>query len=140
MTTFAPDQIDVIEHFVIPMRDGRKLSARVWKPVTTKPLPVVLEYIPYRKRDIYAPRDAMNHRYFAGHGYAALRVDIRGTGDSDGHQGVFAMEPLGERVRVEVAGPPDALVDVTPAAVADLALRPGSPVWLSAKATETYAA
>ena len=53
---------------------------------------------------------------------------------------VRAMEPLGERVRVEVAGPPDALVDVTPAAVADLALHPGSPVWLSAKATETYAA
>ena len=34
----------------------------------------------------------MHHRYFAGHGYACLRVDIRGSGDSDGQQGVFAIQ------------------------------------------------
>lgn len=77
----------------IAMADGTRLAAKLWLPdiAATERVPTILEVIPYRKRDIYAPRDAMNHRYFAGHGYAALRVDIRGTGDSDGHQGVFAM-------------------------------------------------
>jgi molybdate transport system ATP-binding protein len=49
---------------------------------------------------------------------------------------VAGMEPSGDRVRVQVRGVPDVLVDVTPAAVAELALRPGLPVWVSVKATE----
>jgi molybdate transport system ATP-binding protein len=49
---------------------------------------------------------------------------------------VTALAPLGDRVRVTVAGTPDATVDVTAAAVAELALAPGRPVWLSAKATD----
>lgn len=78
----------------IPMPDGVKLAAKLWLPDTAaaKPVPTIIEVLPYRKRDIYAPRDAMHHRYFAGHGYACMRVDIRGSGDSDGHQGVFAMK------------------------------------------------
>jgi molybdate transport system ATP-binding protein len=49
------------------------------------------------------------------------------------------LELLGDRIRLDVAGPPDALVDVTAAAVAELGLVPGSAVWLTAKATETDA-
>jgi molybdate transport system ATP-binding protein len=49
---------------------------------------------------------------------------------------VDGVEALGERVRVSVAGVPPVLVDVTPGAVADLHVRLGDPVWLSAKATE----
>jgi len=49
---------------------------------------------------------------------------------------VTGLEPLADRVRVEVAGAPRALVDVTPEAVADLRLADGEPVWLSVKATE----
>ncbi len=77
----------------IPLRDGVRLAAKLWLPDISKTtgVPAILEVLPYRKRDIYAPRDAMHHRYFAGHGYACLRVDIRGSGDSGGHQGVFAM-------------------------------------------------
>jgi molybdate transport system ATP-binding protein len=52
---------------------------------------------------------------------------------------VAGMELLGDRVRVEVDGEPPAIVDVTPAAVADLSLERGSAVWLAAKATETVA-
>jgi len=52
---------------------------------------------------------------------------------------VSGLELLADRVRVEVDAVPPALVDVSAAAVADLALRPGSAVWLSAKATETVA-
>jgi molybdate transport system ATP-binding protein len=50
---------------------------------------------------------------------------------------VAGLEMLADRVRVQVDGQPSALVDVTPAALAELGLRPGTSVWLSAKATET---
>ncbi len=52
---------------------------------------------------------------------------------------VTGMELLADRVRIEVAGTPSALVDVTPGAVAELGLEPGRAVWLTAKATETEA-
>jgi molybdate transport system ATP-binding protein len=52
---------------------------------------------------------------------------------------VVALELLTDRVRVQVDATPAALVDISAAAVADLALRPGTRVWLSAKATETEA-
>jgi molybdate transport system ATP-binding protein len=53
---------------------------------------------------------------------------------------VAGLELLIDRVRVQVDGTPPALVDITPAAVAELDLTAGAPVWLSAKATdvETY--
>src|SRR6185503_8294908 len=44
----------------------------------------ILEYLPYRKRTGTFERDALTHPYLAGHGYAAVRVDIRGSGESDG--------------------------------------------------------
>jgi molybdate transport system ATP-binding protein len=52
---------------------------------------------------------------------------------------VAHVELLGDRVRLQVQGPPDALVDVTTAAVAELGLAPGAQVWLTAKATEADA-
>jgi len=90
--TKFPHQYTETEDCWIPMPDGVRLAAKLWLPdiAATKRVPTILEVIPYRKRDIYAPRDAMHHRYFAGHGYACMRLDIRGSGDSDGIQGVFA--------------------------------------------------
>jgi molybdate transport system ATP-binding protein len=52
---------------------------------------------------------------------------------------VTGIELLGDRVRVEVTGAPSCLVDITPAALADLGLERGTRVWLTAKATETIA-
>jgi molybdate transport system ATP-binding protein len=52
---------------------------------------------------------------------------------------VTSLELLADRVRVQVDAIPPALVDISAAAVDDLALRPGVGVWLSAKATETEA-
>jgi molybdate transport system ATP-binding protein len=43
---------------------------------------------------------------------------------------------LADRVRLDLDGQPHALVDVTPAAVAELSLDPGSQVWLTVKATD----
>jgi molybdate transport system ATP-binding protein len=52
---------------------------------------------------------------------------------------VASMEVLADRVRLQLAGDPPALVDVTPASVAELDLEVGHDVWLSAKATELEA-
>ena len=68
----------------IPMRDGVRLAARIWRPEQDDPVPAVVEYIPYRKRFGTPDRDEPMHRYLAGHGYACVRVDLRGSGESDG--------------------------------------------------------
>jgi molybdate transport system ATP-binding protein len=52
---------------------------------------------------------------------------------------ITGLELLTDRVRIAVEGSPPALVDITPAALADLRLARGQPVWLSAKATEVVA-
>ncbi|WP_433340372.1 CocE/NonD family hydrolase [Streptomyces sp. CA-253872] len=81
-----PHAVREEEHVLIPMRDGVRLSAHIWRPVSsdTEPVPAVLEAIPYRKRDLSAVRDSMHHPYLAGHGYACVRLDLRGTGESEG--------------------------------------------------------
>ncbi len=43
---------------------------------------------------------------------------------------------LADRIRLHLDGQPQAMVDVTPAAVAELSLDPGSHVWLTLKATD----
>ncbi len=85
-TSSLPQPITNIEHIWIPMRDGCRLSARIWMPEDAKinPVPAILEYIPYRKRDLKRSRDTQVHSYFAAHGYASIRVDLRGSGDSEG--------------------------------------------------------
>ena len=81
-----PCQVTTIGHVWIPMRDGCRLAARIWLPTDAgdHPVPAILEYIPYRKNDATSASDALRHPYFAGHGYASVRVDIRGSGDSEG--------------------------------------------------------
>lgn len=81
-----PYSIREIENDWIPLGDGTRLAARIWLPqdAVENPVPALLEYLPYRKSDGTAVRDALRHPYFAGHGYASLRVDMRGSGDSDG--------------------------------------------------------
>ncbi|MFB9123759.1 CocE/NonD family hydrolase [Paraburkholderia dipogonis] len=76
-----------VPHFWITLSDGTRLSARMWLPENAhlQPVPSILEYLPYRKRDGTAFVDEQTHPLLASHGYACLRVDIRGTGESDGH-------------------------------------------------------
>ncbi len=84
-TTF-PRTVREIENSWIPMPDGTRLAARIWLPEDAEadPVPAILEYLPYRKRDGTVERDHLTHPYFAGHGYAGVRVDMRGSGDSEG--------------------------------------------------------
>ncbi|WP_407646492.1 CocE/NonD family hydrolase [Henriciella aquimarina] len=84
--TDTPREVEVHETVWIPLSDGTRLAARIWRPVDAidKPVPAILEYIPYRRRDFTRLRDSIMHPYIAGHGYACVRVDLRGSGDSDG--------------------------------------------------------
>ena len=78
--------VQCIEHLWIPMPDGARLGARLWLPESAKsePVPAILEYIPYRKDDYSAVRDSTTIAWFASRGYACVRVDMRGSGSSDG--------------------------------------------------------
>jgi putative CocE/NonD family hydrolase len=66
------------------MPDGSRLGARLWLPDSEKPCPAILEYLPYRKDDYSAKRDSNTIAHFAKHQYACVRVDMRGSGSSDG--------------------------------------------------------
>lgn len=84
--TSFPRRVEMLDPVWITMPDGTRLAARIWRPedAAQAPVPALLEFLPYRRRDGTAARDALTHPYFAGHGYACVRVDMRGTGDSDG--------------------------------------------------------
>lgn len=81
-----PRGVEVIENARIPLADGVELAARIWLPDDLQggAVPAVLEYIPYRKNDMTAGRDQTIHPEFARAGYASIRVDLRGCGDSTG--------------------------------------------------------
>ncbi|SEO41329.1 hypothetical protein SAMN04490248_1055 [Salinihabitans flavidus] len=81
-----PAAIREIEHLEIPMPDGTRLAARIWMPegAETQPVPAILEYIPYRKNDKTLERDHARAPWLAARGYAYVRVDLRGTGESEG--------------------------------------------------------
>jgi len=84
--TELPRPVREIEHTWLHLSDGTRLAARIWLPedAEDEPVPAILEYLPYRKTDGTVVRDSRRQPYIAGHGYAAVRVDMRGTGDSDG--------------------------------------------------------
>ncbi len=86
MTASKASPITESPDMAIVLSDGTRLSARVWMPENAGdvPVPAILEYLPYRKRDGTCARDALTHPYFAQAGYACLRVDMRGNGDSEG--------------------------------------------------------
>jgi len=80
------NSVDDRELVWVPLSDGRKLAARIVLPKNANedPVPIILEYLPYRRRDGTRARDEINMYWFAANGYAFVRLDISGTGDSDG--------------------------------------------------------
>ncbi len=76
----------VIETTWIPLGDGTRLAARIWMPeeADQNPLPAILEYLPYQRRDGTSRRDDCTYPAFASRGYVGVRVDLRGSGDSEG--------------------------------------------------------
>ncbi|MER8684165.1 MULTISPECIES: CocE/NonD family hydrolase [unclassified Mesorhizobium] len=82
----GPLPTNLLENVWIPLSDGTRLAAKIWLPqeASSNPAPAIVDYIPYRKRDGTVLEDERMYRYFASHGYASIRIDIRGTGDSGG--------------------------------------------------------
>ena len=69
----------------VPARDGLTLSVNLFLPrAATEAVPVVLNTDPYRKDDWSAGWDLTIAAYLAARGYAYCRLDVRGTGSSDG--------------------------------------------------------
>ena len=85
-----PYEIVKIHDLWIPTKDGVKLQGHLWIPKkawedkagSTK-LGTIVEYIPYRT-DVTIVRDSIRHPYFAGNGFASLRIDMRGSSSSGG--------------------------------------------------------
>jgi len=74
----------------ITMPDGVQLAADLYVPavgasrtMAAGPFPVLLEYLPYRKTESRS-RNYSLYSYFVQRGYVVARVDIRGTGNSEG--------------------------------------------------------
>ena len=98
-----PISFHVVETEWITLSDGCRLAVRMWIPdgADRSPAPAILENLPYRRRDSSRLRNDRMHGYFAGHGYAGVRVDIRGTGDSDGLiDGEYLQQELEDGVEV----------------------------------------
>lgn len=90
------------DHAIV-MPDATRLSARLWRPddANDDPVPLILEFLPYRKRDGTCARDALTHPYFAARGYACARVDMRGNGDSEGlMEDEYSAQELDDAVEV----------------------------------------
>jgi len=89
----AADDVRLLRNLRIPMRDGVVLAADLYLPdpggsrstaLPEAPIPVVMDYIPYRKDEV-DPAAMPHYLELPRHGYAVARVDIRGTGGSEGH-------------------------------------------------------
>src|SRR5690349_14624315 len=82
--TAFPFAVEVVDPLWIELADGTRIAATLWKPKTPDKVPLVLEMIPYRRRDGTVFRDLEIHPSWAGFGVACCRIDLRGAGDSDG--------------------------------------------------------
>jgi uncharacterized protein len=81
--------VDLTWGVKVPMRDGVKLNATVYRPHQQKdPLPVIFELTPYISDSYHA-----RAYYFAKHGYVFALVDVRGRGNSEGKFDPFFQEP-----------------------------------------------
>ena len=85
----VPDNaVDLIWGAKIPMRDGAKLNATIFKPRNQSgALPVIFTFTPYIS-DTYQDRAL----YFAKNGYVYALIDVRGRGNSEGHFEPFVNE------------------------------------------------
>ena len=72
-----------IEHIRVPTRDGTFLAADLVRPDCDGSFPAIIEYHPYRKDDVTRGIEDV-HRYFAARGFVGVRLDVRGTGGSEG--------------------------------------------------------
>jgi uncharacterized protein len=68
----------------VVVRDGVRLSVDVYRPNRPGRFPAILEHIPYRKDDLRAIEDRSQNTFLVRAGFACVRLDVRGTGSSQG--------------------------------------------------------
>jgi putative CocE/NonD family hydrolase len=82
----ADHEFEIVRGF-LAMKDGVRLAATYFRPLPKSPdetFPVLFELLPYRKDDSFYQRDYPLYSYFARRGYIVAKVDVRGTGSSEG--------------------------------------------------------
>lgn len=90
-----PSDALILERNVrVPMRDGVSLAADVYRPRADGRHPTLLVASAYPKRLDHLPsnpayrfRETSDYEWWVGHGYAIVRTDARGTGES--HDGFW---------------------------------------------------
>ena len=87
---WLPCSVENIEHFSSLLdSNALKWSENVYSGNSKRPtqkFPCILEYIPYSKDSVMTlERDYARHPWTSSHGYVVLRVDLRGTGSSEGN-------------------------------------------------------
>ncbi len=86
MLMIIAEGVKLVKNVLIPTRDGVQLAADLYMPDDADPeaqFPVVIEYTPYRKDDV----DLASRPFYLAlprHGYVVVRLDVRGTGASEG--------------------------------------------------------
>ena len=108
----ALTSIAVERDLAVPMRDGVRLFANLFRPTADEPRPVIMSVTPYGKnrfRDRLATFfmrlsgvkfgklncsqlttfEAPDPVYWVQHGYAVLQADVRGMHKSEGEAGIL---------------------------------------------------
>ncbi len=75
--------VNKIENCFVELSDGCRIALSLWLP-EGDPAPAILNVSPYGKKDMNAAGDEALFGYFAQHGYAGVRADLRGNGESTG--------------------------------------------------------
>jgi predicted acyl esterase len=91
------ETIFVEKDVAVPMRDGALLMADIFRPKSAEKVPAILNLGPYQKDKLWIVPDALeekhnewmnwetvNPAWWVPRGYAAVRIDGRGTGKSQG--------------------------------------------------------
>jgi len=85
----------------VTMRDAVRLAATLYLPAVPEPWPALIEALPYRKDDLTAHYRPEYHRFADEFGYLVCRVDVRGTGSSEGTStGEYTREELQDLAEV----------------------------------------
>lgn len=86
VVTDLPYEVVVEPHVPVELSDGARVSVKLWLPQGEpgERFPAILEAIPYRKDDNSLVDDTVRHGFFSGHGYVGVRMDLRGSGSSEG--------------------------------------------------------
>lgn len=94
----APPSVDRTDYIVVPLPNGISLGARLWLPAyaSSRPVPALVDYHPYRSCDFSALDDDALYSNFASNGYACVKLDVRGTGNSSGEYKIFTSEDYWE--------------------------------------------